>query len=223
MLHLTKIESLKEIDNSLIQEINKIGKMRYFQRGSFAFDSDDTLKNFYIIIKGVIKVFQYNPENNKEQTLYLLKSQDFFDVLTLLDGRSHEVMTKALDDCEVLELPIEKVREWIETTPAFNKAFLPYIAKRMREVEELASDLSLLDTSARLIKLLLKNLDKTSKHIPLIHSFSHEDIASMIGSVRQVVNRQLQELKKEGIINIKRKKITVNSLDKLLSKISSQY
>jgi DNA-binding transcriptional regulator LsrR (DeoR family) len=72
------------------------------------------------------------------------------------------------------------------------------------------------------MKLLLKNIDKSVKNFPLIHNLSHEDIASMIGSVRQVVNRQLQELKKEGIINIRRKQIAVNDLNKLLLKISSK-
>ncbi|NPA73388.1 MAG: Crp/Fnr family transcriptional regulator [Epsilonproteobacteria bacterium] len=196
--------------------------MKFFQKGQFAMDYDDILDYFYIVINGSIKVFTYSPEKDKEQTFYILQSKDMFDVLTVLDGQPHEVYTKALEHTEVLELPIDKVREWLMTNPAFNKAFFPYIAKRMREIEELATDLSLHDTSTRLMKLLLKNIDKTVKNIPLIHNLSHEDIASMIGSVRQVVNRQLQELKKEGIIDIKRKKIAVNDLNKLLLKINSK-
>jgi len=187
--------------------------------------SDDTMHYFYVVLTGRIKVYQYNPQNNREQTLYLLGHADMFDVLTVLDGKYHEVMTTALDDSEVLELPIEKVKEWIDTNPAFNRVFFPYMAKQMRQIESLATDLSLYDTSTRLMKLILKNLDvsKPLSHLGLIHKLPHEELASMIGSVRHVVNRHLQQLKKEGIVDIEHKRLAVNDVDKLLKKVEVEY
>ncbi len=219
MLQLKSIEGFDNLSSSLIDEINRMGKIKIYPQNTPAMDSDDTMKYFYIMIKGLVKVFQYNPSKNKEQTLYLLERKDFFDVLSVLDEKPHEVYTLALQTSHVLELPIQKVREWIYTNPAFNKAFFPYLSKQFRQVEELAVDLSLYDTSTRLIKLLIKNINNTSKNMPLLHKLSHEDIASLIGTARQVVNRQLQELKKEGIINIKRKKITLENISKLLDKV----
>ncbi len=225
MLHLKKLEPFEGLGEKLIEEINRVGKIREYDKGSPAMDADDTLKHFYIILEGRIKVYRYNPQNNREQTLYLLGPRDMFDVLTVLDGQRHEVMTEALDDAKVLELPIEKVREWIDENPAFNRAFFPYMARQMRQVEELASDLSLYDTSTRLMKLLLKNLDLSSpvKHLGLLHNLPHEEIASMIGTVRHVVNRHLQQLKKEGILNIERKKLAVNNVKKMLERVEQEY
>jgi CRP-like cAMP-binding protein len=225
LLNLTHIESFEGIDSDLLKEINQIGKIKTFLEGSPAFDSDDTLKHFYIILDGIIKVYRYNPKNNREQTLYLLKQNDFFDTLTLLDGNYHEVMTTVLETSKALELPIEKVREWINTKPEFNRAFFPYMAKQLREVEELATDISLYDTSTRLMKLLLKNIDSKNplKELKLLQKLSHEELASMVGSVRAVVNRYLQQLKKEGIIDIKRKKIAINDVAKLLERVEDEY
>jgi len=225
MLHLTKIEPFEGIGEQLIEEINRVGRIREYRKGSTAMDPDDTMRSFYIILEGRIKVYRYNPQNNREQTLYLLGPKDMFDVLTVLDGRRHEVMTEAIDDSKALELPIDRVREWLSTNPAFNRAFLPYMASQMRQVEELASDLSLYDTSTRLMKLILKNLDisKPVKHLGLLHNLPHEEIASMIGTVRHVVNRHLQQLKKEGIVNIERKKLAVNNVKKLLEKVEREY
>jgi len=225
MLHLTKLEPFEGIGSQLIEEINRVGKIRSYPKGSPAMDSDDTMKHFYIVLEGRIKVYRYNPRNNREQTLYLLGPKDMFDVLTVLDGERHEVMTEAIDDVKVLELPINKVREWLETNPAFNRAFFPYMARQMRQVEELASDLSLYDTSTRLMKLILKNLDmkKPVKHLGLLHNLPHDEIASMIGTVRHVVNRHLQQLKREGILNIERKKLAVNNIKKLLEKVDNEY
>ncbi|BDY13113.1 Crp/Fnr family transcriptional regulator [Hydrogenimonas cancrithermarum] len=225
MLHLTKLEPFEGLGGQLIDEINRIGVIREYRKGFPAMDPDDTLRHFYIIIEGRIKVYRYNPETNREQTLYLLGPHDMFDVLTVLDGKRHDVMTEALDDVKALELPIEKVREWLETNPAFNRAFFPYMAKQMRQVEELASDLSLYDTSTRLMKLILKNLDLKNpvKPLGLLQNLPHEEIASMIGTVRHVVNRHLQQLKREGILNIERKKLAVNDVKKLLEKVENEY
>ena len=225
MLHLEEIKPFNQISQSLIDEINRVGKIRSFAKSMPAMSSDDTLHHFYVMLSGRIKVYQYNPRNNREQTLYLLGQGDMFDVLTVLDGNYHEVMTTALDDSEALELPIEKVREWIDTNPAFNRAFLPYMAKQMRQIEDLATDLSLYDTSTRLMKLILKNLDIKNPlaHMGLLHKLPHEELASMIGTVRHVVNRHLQQLKKEGILDIERKQLAVNDVNKLLKKVESEY
>ena len=225
MLHLTKLEPFEGLSQQLIDEINRIGIIREYRKIEPAMDADETLRHFYIVLEGRIKVYQYNPQNNREQTLYLLGPHDMFDVLTVLDGRRHEVMTEALDNVKVLELPIEKVREWLNTNPAFNRAFFPYLAKQMRQVEELAIDLSLYDTSTRLMKLILKNLalKHPAKHLGLLQNLSHDEIASMIGTVRHVVNRHLQQLKKEGILNIERKKLAVNDVNKLLQKVEKAY
>ncbi len=225
MLKLDNLEPFNTISQSLIDEINRVGVIRRYPKNSPAMNSDDTLNHFYVVLTGRIKVYQYNPANNREQTLYLLGHADMFDVLTVLDGKYHEVMTTALDDSEVLELPIDKVRTWIDTNPAFNRAFFPYMAKQMRQIEELATDLSLYDTSTRLMKLILKNLDIKNplSHLGLLHKLPHEELASMIGTVRHVVNRHLQQLKKEGIINIERKKLAVSNVEKLLKKVEHEY
>ena len=227
MLNLThgQLKPFEGVSDRLIEQINRIGVIRHYPKGSPAMDSDDTLRHFYIVLEGRIKVYRYNPQTDREQTLYLLGPHDMFDVLTVLDGRRHEVMTEALDDVRVLELPIEKVREWLDTNPAFNRVFLPYLARQMRQVEELAADLSLYDTSTRLMKLILKNLDlkHPSGHLGLLHNLPHNEIASMIGTVRHVVNRHLQQLKREGILNIERKKLAVNDVRKLLDKVEDEY
>ena len=75
------------------------------------------------------------------------------------------------------------------------------------------------------MKLILKNLDLKDpvKHLGLLQNLPHEEIASMIGTVRHVVNRHLQQLKREGILNIERKKLAVNDVKKLLEKVENEY
>ena len=68
MAHMAELEPFEGLNKQLIDEINRIGIIRDYPKGSSAMDADDTLRSFYIIIEGRIKVYQYNPNNNREQT-----------------------------------------------------------------------------------------------------------------------------------------------------------
>ncbi|OQX58508.1 MAG: hypothetical protein B5M52_05360, partial [Helicobacteraceae bacterium 4484_230] len=57
--------------------------------------------------------------------------------------------------------------------------------------------------------------------VKLINDLSHEALAQMIGSVRKVVNLNIQELKKEGIIDASRGNLSVKDLQALLEKAKS--
>lgn len=192
-----------------------------YKRGEPAFDSGDTLHYFYFILGGKIKISQINPETSKEQTINLLTRGDMYDVVTLLDGREHEFVAVALEESEVVEVPIRHVRELIETNPAFNRFFLPYLGRQMRQMEELAVDLSLYDVYNRLLRLIARNVDRAKgvSKLKLINNLSHEELAALVGSVRKVVNRNLQKLKEEGIIELSRKQVKLKSLQKLLEKL----
>ncbi len=191
---------------------------RIVEKGSSDFD---TQNYFYFIIRGKIKISQINFENGKEQILYMLSSDDMFDVASLLDGKEREAMIEVIEESEVLEISLQSVQELLAQEPAFQKLFFPYIAKQLRSMEDLAVDLSLYSVYQRLIHLFIRNLEQSAikPHLKIINNLSHEEIASMVGSVRKVVNRALQSLKNEGVINLSRKKIELHSIQKLLNKL----
>jgi CRP-like cAMP-binding protein len=213
------IEIFNSLSDTLKNEINRHAKLVHFKKGEYFFNAEDSMKHFYIFLSGKVKVYQINLENAKEQTIFLLGLGDMYDTITLLDGKVHEVISEVLEDGEALCLPIEKVREWIDTNPAFNKIFFPYIASQMRKVEELATDLSLYSTSERLIKLILGNI--TPRGVKsLLHNLSRTEIANLIGTVRHVVDRHINELKDDGAIEVKRKQIIIKDIQKLIKKLN---
>ena len=185
------------------------------------FTTVDTIKYFYFILDGKIKISQINPETAKEQTTSLLTRGDMFDIITLLDKKPHEYVATTLEKTRILEVPINHVRDLIENSTDFNRYFFPYLANQMRQMEALAVDLSLYDVYQRIIRLIGRNLqeDHEGYHLDLINNLSHEELATLVGSVRKVLNRNLQKLKKEGIIDISRKELSVKDLQKLFEKV----
>jgi len=175
---------------------------------------------FYILISGRLKLFQINEVTGRSVTLFLLGPGDVFDVFSLLDGGPSGQYAEALDDLELLSAPVSEVRSWIEAHPEFNRAFLPYLGKAMRTLGELAADLALHDTETRLARLILRHVDEQSPDHPLklINDLPHEQLAEMIGTVRAVVNRQLQHWKKEDVIKSEESRVVVEDLNTLIAK-----
>ena len=215
------VHPFQTLEPTVQNEISRYTKRLTFKKGETLFSSDEIERYFYIVLHGKIKNYQMNLENGKEQTIFILREGDMFDTIVLLDGESHDVMYEALEESDVMQLPIEEVRTLLRTNEAFNRMFFPYLAKQMRHVEELATDLSLYSTSERLIKLLLQNLDPNNKlKYKLIQGLSNTEIAKLIGTVRHVVERHLKALKEDGSIETKNKEVRILDATRLLEKIN---
>ncbi|WP_052746174.1 Crp/Fnr family transcriptional regulator [Sulfurovum lithotrophicum] len=209
------------LDEMTVSEISRHTRRIMFKKGETLFTQGELIRYFYVVIRGKIKSYQLNLNNAKEQTIFIFREGDMFDTIVLLDGKEHDVMYEALEESEVLQMPIEFVRELISTNKEFNSKFFPYLARQMRQMEELATDLSLFSTSERLIKLLLQNLDPNNlMKYNLIQGLSHTEIAKLIGTVRHVVERHLKALKADGTIETKNKNIQIVDTRKLLDKIN---
>jgi len=209
------------LDDVTVSEISRHTKRLIFKKGETLFTQGELMRYFYVVIRGKIKSYQLNLNNAKEQTIFIYREGDMFDTIVLLDGQEHDVMYEALEESEVLQMPIEFVRELISTNKELNSKFFPYLARQMRQMEELATDLSLFSTSERLIKLLLQNLDPNNlMKYKLIQGLSHTEIAKLIGTVRHVVERHLKALKADGTIATKNKNVQILDANKLLEKIN---
>jgi CRP/FNR family cyclic AMP-dependent transcriptional regulator len=211
------------LDKAVIQDMLLSFKRQTWLNKSIVMTPEQTTKQFCVLILGRVKITRINPCTGKELTLFLKGPGDGFDIISLLDNKIHNISVVALDDVEAITVKTQIMHEWIEKHPEFNKAFLPYVAKHICELENLASDLALHDTGTRLLKLFLYHTDKNISHpyLKLIHDLSHEELAKMIGSVRVVVNRYLQILKKEGIISAERGHLEIKDLRTLVEKIEN--
>jgi len=208
------------IPSVLDQDIERYGKVVDFSHGDTLFSPEILMEKFFVVLQGRIKVSQVSLRSGKEQTLQILAQGSLYDVVTLLDGARHENLLTALDNVQVLTLPMDIVRSWMQSSNSFNRLLFPYIARQMREMEELVTDLSFYNTSERLLKLIIKNIDpENPNRLKLIHDLPHEEIASLIGTVRKVLNRHIQELKKEGLIDVERKNIRLKDNIKLLEEL----
>jgi CRP/FNR family cyclic AMP-dependent transcriptional regulator len=206
----------------LHHDIEKYGRECSFSKGELLFTPEEMCKEFFFVLDGRIKVSQVNSKDAKEQTLKILTRGDMYDVITLLDHKTHDNLLYALDEVKIIVFPIDIVRTWMHKNSDFNKLLFPYIANQFRDMEEQVLDLSFYEVSQRLSKLLVKNLNNEHPgELNLIYNLPHEEIASLIGTTRKVLNRHLQVLKRDKVIDVNYKNIQIKDTQKLLNQLSA--
>jgi len=215
----------KNLDNDLLDKIfDKMNHETWLRNRSVP--AQDVRDRIHIITSGRLQVTQINPDTGRIITLFLLTTGDAFDMLQLLTGKPCQGIMHAKDDLDILTLSMEEMRQLISIHPEINRSFLPYLGQQMRNLADLASDLALHDTETRLAHLIMRHVDDKDpnhNHLNLINDLSHEALAEMIGSVRAVVNRQLQHWRQQGIVNLDHGHIEVKQLEALLNRAKSHH
>lgn len=204
--------TLRSIADSLVEE--------RWSKGQQLMGVGDSVASFRLVIAGRVKIVRSNSQDGRELTLWLLGPGDGFDIVSLLDGQPHRVTAWAVDDARTLVAPMALWREWLEESHALRLAAHRYVAGRLREISELASDLALHDTSARLAHLLLRHFE--SKEGNLLRDLPQRELASMIGSVRIVVSRTLARMKRQGVVELRAGTVRAVDLKRLLAKAQSE-
>lgn len=222
-----ELENISTLRNSpMLSGLNEndfleiLPEFRYesWAKGSFVMPPESTQNRFYILLSGRVRIEGINQNTGRSLTLYLLKKGDGHNLISLLDGKRHEVLADTLDKVEAMSAPLTDWRNWLNTYPSVRLAALRNAGRLLRDLAELAEDLALHDTSARLAHQVLRHLDQDSGELKLIGDLIHEDLAHLIGSVRVVVTRLINHFKREGIINTEAGSIKVANLERLLQK-----
>jgi CRP/FNR family transcriptional regulator len=219
---LTRSPFLKESTTESLERLLSQMTVERWNVKSFK-NSLEVASTFHFIVSGRLKVFKSNPETGREHTVFVLSDGDVFDVLSLLDTKPHDVYWEALDVLEVLKIPMEQMRFWINEYPVMHKAILYYLGARMKQLMDVATDVTLHSTLVRLAALLLKNINGETRKLELINNLPNDEIAGLIGTTRSVVSRHIQELKRFGAISVSRKKINVKNLEILLLIAEEKY
>ncbi len=209
------------IENDVLGEISAAFRVEKWKKGTSRLSEDGT-KRFHVIASGRLEITRSNPDTGRMVTLWLLGTGDVFDLISLLDGRPHNVVPIAVDDVEILCVRMDTARKWIHEYPELCKNILPYLGEKFRQIENLATDLAVHDTMTRIASLILRHAvplhQDSTEHcstVNLIHGMSHEALARMVGSVRVVVNRHLKHWKEKGIIDYKRGNLIIKDLEAL--------
>lgn len=197
------------------EEIERIGKDILeisSVRGEVLFLEGEPCRGLYVVKSGQIRIFK-SSSGGREQILLITKPGDTFNDVPVFDGGPNPASASALEPSTVYLIPKETLLSLVADCPAA-LAVIKLFAARLRRLTTVVEDLSFHSVVSRMARMLLDLAVVEGGPSP-IPRLTQDEMAAMVGSVRDVVSRALRSLEKAGAIKIKGQRLMVVAPEKL--------
>ena len=200
--------SLKDFEEAGI----RVAERRYGVKDDI-FTPGDPNGHLYFVLVGTVRLYKIYGDY-KEATVALLKEGDVFGELSLQEGSGQTVFAQALSAAQVAVVRKSVLVEVLKRDPELVVKLFSSLYERLKQSEEVIDRLLEREVSARLIKLL-QNLgerfgETNGSATVLDMSLTHQDLANMIVSTREAVSKAMGELQREGLIEVRNRKIAIS-------------
>lgn len=138
---------------------------------------------------------------------------DLIGEAALGGATAHRESAIATEDVEALSLPVQTMRSLMAADPALTGAVMASLVDRQGDTEERLASMLFRNVEARLAEFLTKAATRWGipdpRGVLIAAPFTHQEMASMIGSTRETVTLTLGELRRKNIIDVDRRRIVV--------------
>ena len=185
---------------------------RHFHRGELLFSEGDPCTGLFLVAKGKIRIFKMSA-TGREQVLAIEGPGSSFAELPVFDGGNYPASASALEDTEVLFISRKDFQNFCRQHPEVALKVLAVVGSRLRRLVGIIEDLSFTTVRQRLIAVILRMVQvsgtssKEGVHVEL--TMSHQDLAAELGTVRELVSRNLSRLQAEGFLEVEGRRIVV--------------
>lgn len=193
---------------------------RRYLPGEVVFHEGDTCAGLFIVQAGNVRIFK-SSVGGREQVLSIDGPGASIAELPVFDGGSYPASAQALSESVLLFFPKQDFRALCLQHPEVALKILRVIGGRLRRLVGIIEELSFTTVRQRLIALLVRlgrsggNGDAVEFPIPANNS----ELAAQIGTVRELVSRNLSRLQSERLIDITPQTWKIPSLKRLESEL----
>jgi len=196
---------------SLVARVTK----RHFQRGEMLFSEGDSCTGLFLVALGKIRIFKLSPAG-REQVLAVEGPGSSFAELPVFDGGNYPASASALEDAEVLFISRKNFQNFCHEHPDVALKVIAVVGSRLRRLVGIIEELSFTTVRQRLIALILRlvqaNGTATNEGVQVELPMTHQDLAAELGTVRELVSRNLTRLQAEALLEVDGRKIIVRDL-----------
>lgn len=191
-----------ELGQQAIEAIAGLCVTRSMRSEEVLFLKGDPADALYAVRRGQIRIAT-GTNAGRRLTLNLLGSGDVFGEVALLDGRPRTADAVATEPTELFMVRRRDFIDLLAHQPNVAVGIIELLCQRIRWMSDRMEESVLLPLHARLARRLIALGEDYGAEIQV----SQEELAIFIGSTRESVNRQLQEWKRKGLVEIGRGRI----------------
>lgn len=172
----------------------------------------ETSDRLYFVLEGWFKAEKVSAEG-RQLTLRFIGSGEVINELSIFSKADNAVSVIAMEDAQVFYFLQRDVEYCLREFPSFSRAVIEQFAIRIQHLLDQIENLSLHTVEQRLARFLLAQAEQNVWERQLW--ITQTEIAARLGTVLDVVNRNLQKLVKDGVIEIHRNHIIIIDRERL--------
>lgn len=190
------------------------------KKGAYLFQEGMVASEIYLILNGSFKISKVTPDG-QELTLRLCSKDDLVGELTLFCADAiYMLSAKSMDGHgEVLVISKVVLEQKLAENGKLALEFMKWMSLHYRKTQTKFRDLVLNGRKGALYSTLIRMSNSygilSGDGILIDLPLTNQELANYCGTSREVVNRMLSDLKKNGVISVNSGRITIHDLNYL--------
>ncbi|MEH7251469.1 Crp/Fnr family transcriptional regulator [Neobacillus niacini] len=224
---LRKMVIFKDLSATSINLIMKRIQTLTFKKGEQVMCEDEIAKGVYFVHSGAVKLTKQD-ENGNEIIVCLKQIGDVFAEACLFAKTSelYPATATMLQDGQLFFLDKMELEKGLHEYPELAIQMIRYMSDSLREMTSTLRDVALLDVYAKTVKTLERlgnKFNTTTSRWNIEIPLTILEFATVVGTSRESVSRVFSKLKKEGIIEMKSRKIIILDMCRLCTLLNKSY
>jgi len=195
---------------------------KLFSAGELLFSEGEPCSGLHVIAQGKVRIFKTSM-GGREQVLAQNGAGDTVAELPVFDGGPYPASATAIEDAEIAFISRRDFNAFCLEHPEVALKVLSVVGSRLRRLVGIIEELSFTTIRQRLISVLVKLAQtegkKTDRGIEFLLPATHQELANQLGTVRELISRNLMRLQAEGLLDVDARQIVVKDLKELSAQL----
>jgi CRP-like cAMP-binding protein len=212
---LQKTALFSTLSESELQDLAARTIRKGLRAGEILFSEGEPCKGLHIISRGQVRIVKTSA-SGREQVLGMNVAGESVAELPVFDDGPYPASGVAVVDTEIAFVSRKDFRDYCLAHPEVALKVLAFVGRRLRRLVGIIEELSFTTTRQRLISMLVRlaqsDGQKTERGVQIMLPGSNQELANQLGTVREVISRNLMRLQAEGLLEVDARKILVKDL-----------
>ncbi len=200
---LSQCPLFKNLQIDEIQAFAAVAKFKKLNKGESLFTAQSLPEGLHIVTSGKVKIFVISPDSGRELILTVEKPFQAVAELPCFDGGKYPANAEAMEVTQTLFIEQAKLEYLLSTRPSVALHFMRVFGRRLRTLVRLVESLSFQTVMHRLVDYLKR---QASSELPFTLE-SNSSIAAQLGTVPELVSRNLAHLQNAKAIQLEDRKV----------------
>jgi CRP/FNR family transcriptional regulator len=199
---------------------------KLFSAGELLFSEGEPCNGLHIIARGKVRIFKTSV-SGREQVLAVNVPGETIAEVPVFDGGPYPASAIAIEEAEIAFISRRDFQAFCLEHPEVALKVLVVVGSRLRRLVGIIEELSFTTIRQRLIAVLVKLAQsegkQTARGIEILLPASHQELANQLGTVRELISRNLMRLQAEGLLDVDARQIVVKDLKGLSALLDAAF